>query len=368
MPTETASPTSGGSSSPGFGTTYVQDLINSFAFGLDGRMYGSASSTGGNVRRVGSDGQAVGETVKLAGRDFSFDPRMLDLRAEGGGRPAGSLTSATGITIVRGDRCGDLAGMLVVGDVGSNLVHRKRIVRHGAGVKAGRVDEKSELVASRDTWFRPVHFADAPDGGLLIIDMQREVIEHPASLPPPIKKHIDLTSGRDSGRLWWLAAAPAERRSAPRLASATSDALVALVSHPNGWRRDTAHRLLLTRRDMAAVPALRRVVLSALLARDGADAWCRTAAFTSLFGDGATAIVREWLAAGPDGLGVSMRTVLPGLFAQIARRGEPAAWSTPVAAIAALTAAARELEDRPVARRSARRPRRRDRGRRGITA
>jgi len=112
----------------------------------------------------------------------------------------------------------------------------------------------------------------------------------------------------------------------------------------------------------------RHAVLSALLARDGADAWCRTAAFTSLSGDGATAIVREWLAAGPDGLGVSMRTVLPGLFAQIARRGEPAAWSTPVAAIAALTAAARELEDRPVARRSARRPRRRDRGRRGITA
>jgi putative membrane-bound dehydrogenase-like protein len=522
----------------GFGTTNVQGLINSFAFGLDGRIYGSASSTGGNVRRVGSDGQAVGETVKLAGRDFSFDPRMLDLRAEtggaqhgrscddaghayvcsnsnhaircmiedrflgrnaaftppsgqesiavdgpqaevfrlspvepwrvlrtrlrasglvpgvveGGGRPAGYFTSATGITIVRGDHCGDLAGMLVVGDVGSNLVHRKRIVRDGAGVRAERVDEKSELVASRDTWFRPVQFANAPDGGLWIIDMQREVIEHPASLPPPIKKHIDLTSGRDSGRLWRLAAAPAERRSAPRLASATSDALVAFLSHPNGWHRDTAHRLLLTRRDMAAVPALRRVVLdepatsapdapttdlgrqhaafvlaslgglesghvvaclasaspivrstgvrlveslslagrltaplierlvvlaadepdvdvrfrlalvagglpseprhavlSALLARDGADAWCRTAAFTSLSGDGATAIVREWLAAGPDGLGVSMRTVLPGLFAQIARRGDPAAWSTAVEAIAALMAAAHELEDRLVA-------------------
>jgi len=49
--------------------------------------------------------------------------------------------------------------MLVVGAVGSNLVHRKRIVRHGAGVRAERVDETSELVASRDTWFRPVQFA-----------------------------------------------------------------------------------------------------------------------------------------------------------------------------------------------------------------
>lgn len=521
----------------GFGTTNVQGLLNSFSFGLDGRVHGSASSTGGNVRRVGPDGQAVGETVKLAGRDFSFDPRMLDLRAEtggaqhgrsfddagnayvcsnsnhaircmieerflgrnaafippsgqesiavdgpqaevfrlspvepwrvlrtrlrasglvpgvveGGGRPAGYFTSATGITIVRGDGCGDLAGTVVVGDVGSNLVHRKRLARHGAGVRAERVDEKSELVASRDTWFRPVQFANAPDGGLWIIDMQREVIEHPASLPPPIKKHVDLTSGRDSGRLWRLTAAPAERRSAPRLASATSDALVALLSHPNGWHRDTAHRLLLTRRDMAAVPALRRVVLDepatsardapttdlgrqhaafalaslggleadhvvaclasaapivrsagvrlveslaqagtltaplverlvrlaadepdvdvrfrlalvagslpseprlavlgTLLARDGADAWCRTAAFTSLSGDGATEIVRAWLAAGPDGLTAPMRTVLPGLFAQMARRGDPAAWSTAVAAIATLAGAAREVEDRLV--------------------
>ena len=32
--------------------------------------------------------------------------------------------------------------------------------------------------------------------------MYREVIEHPASLPPDIKKHLDLTSGRDRGRIY----------------------------------------------------------------------------------------------------------------------------------------------------------------------
>jgi hypothetical protein len=168
------------------------------------------------------------------------------------------------------------------------------------------------------------------------------------SASSPVRRALGpMIGGALAGLGWWLLR---RRRTVPTVSEA--------ITRPAP----------LPRRDMAAVPALRRVVLSALLARDGADAWCRTAAFTSLFGDGATAIVREWLAAGPDGLGVSMRTVLPGLFAQIARRGEPAAWSTPVAAIAALTAAARELEDRPVARRSARRPRRRDRGRRGITA
>ena len=47
-----------------------------------------------------------------------------------------------------------------------------------------------------------MQFANAPDGTLYILDMYREVIEHPASLPPIIKKHLDLTSGRDRGRIY----------------------------------------------------------------------------------------------------------------------------------------------------------------------
>jgi putative heme-binding domain-containing protein len=174
---------------------------------------------------------------------------------EGGGRPAGYFTSATGITFVRGDAVGDLAGALVVGDVGSNLVHRKRLVPHGAGVRAERIDHESELVASTDIWFRPVQFACGPDGALWIVDMQREVIEHPASLAPPIKKHLDLTSGRDTGRLWRLVAVPPDaadaadaaartRRPPPRLSTAGVAELVPLLGHANGWHRDTAQRLL----------------------------------------------------------------------------------------------------------------------------
>ena len=66
-----------------------------------------------------------------------------------------------------------------------------------------------ELIPSRDTWFRPVQFANGPDGALWIVDMQREVIEHPKSLPPGIKEHLDLTSGREAGRLWRLTAGDA---------------------------------------------------------------------------------------------------------------------------------------------------------------
>ncbi len=67
---------------------------------------------------------------------------------------------------------------------------------------ANRIDEGREFVASDDIWFRPAQFANAPDGTLYIVDVYREVIEHPVSLPPEIKQHLDLTSGRDRGRIY----------------------------------------------------------------------------------------------------------------------------------------------------------------------
>ena len=93
-----------------------------------------------------------------------------------------------------------------MGDVGGNLVHRKTLEVSGATYLAHRADLKGEFLASTDNWFRPVNFANTPEGTLLILDMYRETIEHPFSIPEPIKKHLDLTSGRDRGRLYALVA------------------------------------------------------------------------------------------------------------------------------------------------------------------
>jgi putative membrane-bound dehydrogenase-like protein len=349
----------------GFGTGNVQGLFNSFRVGLDNRVYGSASSTGGSVQRVVDD-EPVGEAVNLRGRDFSFDPRRFDLRpetggaqhgmsfddagrryvcsnsdhaircmiddrylgrnpdypapsgresiavegpqaevfrvspvepwrvlrtrlrasgivpgiVEGGGRPAGYFTSATGITVVRGSAVGELQGMLVVGDVGSNLVHRKRLLSDGVGVRAERVDQGRELLASHDIWFRPVQFANGPDGGLWIVDMQREVIEHPKSLPPSIKQHLDLTSGRDAGRLWRLTdSGQAVPVMPPPLNDASGEQLVALLCNANAWHRETAQRLLVERGDASVVAELRD-----LLADDVAEPRGRLHALWTLAG------------------------------------------------------------------------------------
>jgi len=179
---------------------------------------------------------------------------------EGGGRPAGYFTSATGVTIYRGNAWpNEWRGVAVVGDVGSNIIHRKQLKDLGLEFSATRIDEKSEFVSSRDIWFRPVQFANAPDGTLYVCDMYRETIEHPASLPPVIKKHLDLTSGRDQGRIWRIAP---EGFTYPRLkkpAEMTTAQLVALLEHDNGWHRDTAARLLYERQDAKAVPLLAKL-------------------------------------------------------------------------------------------------------------
>ncbi len=328
----------------GFGRSNVQGLINSLHWGLDNRIHGATSSSGGTVRRA-DDPKAKG--VSLGGRNFAFDPRTLEVTPlsgasqhgmtyddwgrrfvchnsdpiqmvmyedryvarnpylaapnpkvsisvegaqsavyrispvepwrllrtklrvgklakgpiEGGGRPAGYFTGTTGVTIYRGDAWpAAYIGQAFIGEVASNIIHRKVLEPDGVGLKARRVDVKKEFVASRDIWFRPVQFANAPDGTLYVADLYREVVEHPASLPPEIKKHLDLTSGRDRGRIYRIVPDGFKQRPLPRLGQASTAELVATLAHRNGWHRDTAARLLFQRQDRSAVKPLRELV------------------------------------------------------------------------------------------------------------
>ncbi len=126
---------------------------------------------------------------------------------EGGGRVSGYFTAATGITLYTGDAYGpEFRDNAFIGDAGSNLVHRKIVATtpNAARPAAVRADDEreTEFLRSRDNWFRPVNFENGPDGCLYICDMYRETIEHPWSIPEGIKKHVDLDSGNDRGRIW----------------------------------------------------------------------------------------------------------------------------------------------------------------------
>lgn len=180
---------------------------------------------------------------------------------EGGGTPAGYFTGATGVTIYRGNAWPEkYYGNAFIGDVGSNLMHRKTIDESDILLVANRARENTEFLRSKDIWFRPAQFANAPDGTLYVMDMYREVIEHPLSLPPIIKKHLDLTSGRDRGRIYRVLPKDFEQPAQPQLHKADTAKLVATLDHDNGWHRETAARLLYEQQDKGAAPALRQLV------------------------------------------------------------------------------------------------------------
>ena len=176
---------------------------------------------------------------------------------------SGFFTSAAGVTIYRGDAYpGEYRGNAFIGDVGGNLVHRKTLTPDGVSFIATRADENVEFIASTDNWFRPVNFVNGPDGCLYILDMYRETIEHPASIPEDIKSHLDLSSGDDRGRIYRLVPPGAHLALPPNLAEMTPDELTRQLGSRNAWARETAQRLLWERQARGAVDALRRLTRS----------------------------------------------------------------------------------------------------------
>ncbi len=178
-----------------------------------------------------------------------------------GGTPAGFFTGATGVTAYRGHAWPEeYKNQLFVGEVSGNLIFRAEVVPKGVGFVGERLDKDCEFLASTDNWFRPVQFANGPDGNLYVIDMYRELIEGAAFLAPPILKHMDVSAGIDKGRIWRIVREDWKGFKQPKLSKASTAELVALLEHSNGWHRDTASRLLYQQQDQtAAVPMLAKL-------------------------------------------------------------------------------------------------------------
>jgi putative membrane-bound dehydrogenase-like protein len=338
----------------GFSRKNVQGMMNSLQWGLDHRIYGSSSTTGGKVTRVrnGSSDPSQPE-LDLHNRDFTINPKTLQMGTltgggqhgmsfnrwgdrfvcsnsdhlqaivfeeryvarnpfqsvvsarrsiatdgpqaevyrispveawrvartmlrvtkqvpgmiEGGGRAAGYFTGATGVTIYTGGLWPgkNAEEIALTADVGSNLIHRKRLTHDGVTYRGDRIDKNSEFVRARDIWFRPVQMAIGPEGGLYVLDMCREVIEHPESLPKVLKRQLDLTSGRDRGRIYRIVPADYRYTKPKSLNKATADDLVAALDDANQWRRLTALRLIYEHQDAAVADLARAKLLDCKL-------------------------------------------------------------------------------------------------------
>lgn len=175
---------------------------------------------------------------------------------------AGYFTGATGGTIYSGDAWPEeYKGNLFTGDVSGNLVRRDVLTADGVTFKARPSKEGVEFLASSDQWFRPTNFTNGPDGNLYMMDMQRQVIETPLSIPEELRKSIDFYKGDTLGRIYRIVPnnPRVKRPLKTDFAGKGAAGIARYLEHPNGWHRVTAQRLLLERRDAAAIPALKEI-------------------------------------------------------------------------------------------------------------
>lgn len=129
----------------------------------------------------------------------------------------------------------------------NNLVHREVLEPDGIGFRSHRAaDEQGiEFLASEDNWSRFTQARTGPDGCLYVVDMYRQVIEHPEWIPKAMQQHMDLRGGEDKGRIYRVRAEGKRPRKAPDLSNATKLELGHFLTSANGWIRDTAERILI---------------------------------------------------------------------------------------------------------------------------
>jgi putative membrane-bound dehydrogenase-like protein len=207
------------------------------------------------------DPRTVAEILDLGdgGRVYSLAPAQKRFNAE----TVAFFNATCGPTIYRAGLLGEsYRGHAFVCEPLTSLIHHRRLDVDGPTYMARRVDSEKnrEFLASTHPWFRPVNLTTGPDGALYIADFCRAWVEHPAFVPEGQRSSVDFREGFNHGRIWRVAPRGAKvTKAAPWPGTLDTAGLVALLADPNGWRRDTAQRLLVERHDLKAVDVLRKL-------------------------------------------------------------------------------------------------------------
>jgi mono/diheme cytochrome c family protein len=103
---------------------------------------------------------------------------------------------------------------------------------------------------------------NGPDGALYVLDMHHGLIQHSDYLTKYLRQAYEarnLKAYQRTGRIYRIVPDGVKAVARPRLGSAKSPELIEQLSHPNGWWRDTAQRLLVERNDFHTAPALKKL-------------------------------------------------------------------------------------------------------------
>ena len=174
------------------------------------------------------------------------------------------FTGCAGQTIYRGDRLPkELYGNVFLPEPVGRLIRRATVeIKDGITTVANPYEEQmSEFIRSSDPNFRPLNMTTGPDGCLYIVDAYRGIIQEGNWVKPGsfLRGAIEPTGMQHvtgHGRVWRLVHKDFKPGPQPKMIGETPAQLVAHLTHPNGFWRDTAQRMLIVKGDKSVVPAL----------------------------------------------------------------------------------------------------------------
>ncbi len=172
------------------------------------------------------------------------------------------FTATCGQDFFRGDRLPkDLQGDLLFAEPVGRLIRRTKVDVNDGVTFLSNANKKSEFIRSTDPNFRPVNMVTAPDGTLYIVDMYRGIIQEgnwtkPGSYLRSVIDKYGYDKNIQHGRIYRLVHEDFQRGPKPNMIGASSEELVKHLSHPNGWWRDTAQRILVLRSDKTVASKL----------------------------------------------------------------------------------------------------------------
>ena len=180
------------------------------------------------------------------------------------------FTATCGQAIFRGDRLPkEVQGNLFFSEPVGRLVRRTTITKkNGLTYLSNPYEaEQDEFIRTKDPNFRVVNMDTGPDGTLYIADMYRGIIQEgnwvrKGSYLRGVVQQYRLDENYGKGRVWRLRHKDFDLGKQPRMLEETPAQLVKHLSHPNGWWRDTAQKLLIIKGDKSVVPDLKELVKS----------------------------------------------------------------------------------------------------------
>lgn len=175
------------------------------------------------------------------------------------------FTAVSGQEVYLGDKMPGAYGDLFIPEPVGRLIRRAKVNHIGGKIVLENPYEKTEFIASTDPLFRPVFTSTGPDGSLYIADMYRGIIQEgnwvgKGSYLREVVDEYGFDKFFQRGRIYRVYHEEMTPGPKPQMLDKSAGELIQYLSHPNGWWRMNAQKLIILKKDLSVIDELESIV------------------------------------------------------------------------------------------------------------